>query len=86
MNYENPIAADRKQWFHARPIFFLAFAALLAVIAFPDVVRGSYILKRVFLLLLKRVFLLLATLALLSGWFFLLRDASQIALGELWLH
>jgi hypothetical protein len=66
MDYENPTDIDRKNSFRVRPIFLLAFAAFLAVITLPDVVRGGHTLKR--------VFLLLATVALASGWFFLLND------------
>lgn len=66
MNHAHPAGIDRKSLFRVRPIFLIACAAFLAVITLPGVVHGSHILKR--------VFLLLATLALLSGWFFLLRD------------
>lgn len=66
MNYATPAGIDRKKLFRVRPIFLVACAAFLAVISLPDVVHGSHVLKR--------VFLLMASLALVSGWFFLLRD------------
>ncbi|HZR63971.1 MAG TPA: hypothetical protein VFA85_02430 [Terriglobales bacterium] len=44
----------------------------MAVITLPGVVHGNHILKR--------VFLLLACLALVSGWFFLLKDREPNSL------
>jgi hypothetical protein len=66
MNHAGSALVDRKNLFRVRPIFLIAFAAFLAVTTFSDIMHGSHILKR--------VFLLSATLALASGWFFLLRD------------
>ncbi len=76
MNSSNP-AMYRRELFRVRPIFLLACATLVAVVALPDVVHGSHILKR--------VFLLLAGLALASGWFFLLSDREPNSAWRAWI-
>jgi hypothetical protein len=63
-------AVDQKRLFRVRPEFLAGCAAVVAVLILPDVVAQSQILKR--------VVLLLAALAILAGWFLLLKDRGPM--------
>jgi len=57
---------DRRHFFRVRPKFLAGCAAALAVMILPDAIANSHILRR--------AVLLLAAMAVLSGWFFLVKD------------
>jgi hypothetical protein len=62
----NQVHDQRKRSFYVRPKFLAGCAAVVAVLILPDVVAQSFIMKR--------ALLLLAALAIVAGWFLLLKD------------
>ena len=65
MNSTNQVVGQ-EPWFRVRPKFLAACAAVIAVLILPDVIAHSYIIER--------AVLLFAALAILAGWFLLLKD------------
>ncbi len=64
MTLMNP-AVDRKKLFHVRPLFLLGCVAFLVVLILPDAIRGRDGVRH--------SLLLFATLAIVMGWFFLMK-------------
>jgi hypothetical protein len=64
MNSMNP-TMDRRNLFRVRPTFLLACVVFLIAFFLPDTIRGRHVVQR--------AFLVLASLAIVSGWFFLLK-------------
>jgi hypothetical protein len=58
----------QESWFRVRPKFIAGCAAVVAVLILPDVIARSRILQQ--------VVLLLAALAILAGWFLLVKDSG----------
>jgi len=67
-------AKGQSRLFRVRPTFLMACATVVAVLILPDVVAQSHVLKS--------IVLLLAALAILAGWFLLLRDDEQRQHGD----
>jgi len=59
----------QEAWFRARPKFLVGCAAVVAVLFLPEVIAHSRIVKE--------AVLLLAVLAILIGWWLLLRDSGS---------
>src|SRR5208283_3602986 len=65
MNSTNQVVSQ-ESWFHARPKFLAGCAAVVVVLILPDLIAHSHILEQ--------AILVLAALAILAGWFLLIKD------------
>jgi hypothetical protein len=76
MNTTKPVIG-RRNLFRVRPRFLLACAAFIVALILPDAISGN--------LALQRSFLLLASIAIVAGWFFLLKYRDQNSRRRAWV-